>query len=56
MNVTLSINVADIQNPGVHDSNPVEKASLPEWSMPTYVSLNMERDEQNDVISHQQTK
>lgn len=45
ISVTSPMNRADIQNPNVYDSNPVEKASLPAWSMPTYVSLNVDRDE-----------
>lgn len=56
MSVSSSINTADIQNPHVHNSHPVEKASLPEWSMPTYVSLNVDRDEKNGVVSHQQAQ
>ncbi|HGJ5883259.1 hypothetical protein [Arsenophonus sp.] len=56
MSVTSSINTADIQNPHVHNSHPVQKASLPEWSMPTYVSLNVDRDEKNGAVSHQQAQ
>ncbi|WP_202864216.1 hypothetical protein [Arsenophonus endosymbiont of Aleurodicus floccissimus] len=52
MCVTSSINTADIQNPHFHNSHPVEKISLPEWSMPTYVSLNVDHDEKNGVVSH----
>ncbi|HGJ5866301.1 MAG TPA: hypothetical protein ACHBZ9_21730 [Arsenophonus nasoniae] len=56
ISVTSPMNRADIQNPNVYDSNPVEKASLPAWSMPTYVSLNVDRDEKNGVVSQQQAQ
>ncbi|HGJ5876272.1 MAG TPA: type III secretion system translocon subunit SctE [Arsenophonus sp.] len=53
LSVSSSINSADIQHPNVNDSYPVEKASLPEWSKPSIVLLNVERDEKNDVVSYQ---